>query len=206
MNYIFLFGHRQNCGKNLCCEILSDILSENNIKGYQSSFAKNLKLQASEKYRLEYKKMDDQSYKLSKPPHLNGKTVRDVLIHEGNTARQIWLHTWSWYCFKEILSTNAHVSFISDFRFPNEYDSFNELYDMHCEAMIQMGVGVVSKPKLIKVQVVRPSQPLNNDGADGELPDDFDFWDYNILNEEVPNFKQNLRSQLISILEKENVV
>lgn len=203
MSVVILFGHRQNCGKNLCCDILSDILSKNKIEYYQNSFAKNLKLQASDKYNLDFTKMDDQKYKDWTPPHLNGLSVRDVLIKEGNSARDIWIHTWAWYCYKEIFSFNKPVSFVSDFRFPNEYNSFDNLFDMYNSVN---GENCISKPKLIKVQVVRPSQPIKNDGADGELPDDFEFWDYNIINEERDDYIQILESQLIEILGKENVI
>lgn len=204
MSVVILFGHRQNMGKDLTCDLLQEILLEHGIEYFRNSFAKNLKKQAADKYNLDFHRMDDQKYKAWNPPHLNGLSVRDVLIKEGNSARNIWLHTWAWYCYKEIFDSNSPVSFVSDFRFPNEYLSFNELFDLYYTSIV--GEKSITIPKLLKVQVHRPSQPIKNDGADGELPDDFKFWDYNIINEERKDYKDFIKEQLISILENENVI
>jgi hypothetical protein len=128
---IFLFGHRAGHGKDESCDILEEILSKRKIKYCRNSFAKHLKQDAARKYMLDYSRMNDSDYKNSKPEHLNGLTVREVLIHEGNTARKIWLHTWAWSCFSEILESNSRIGFVSDFRFPNEASHYKELIDMY---------------------------------------------------------------------------
>jgi hypothetical protein len=204
MSVIFLFGHRQFAGKDTCCDILEDILLEKNISYYRNSFAKLLKQHASIKYGLNFENMECQEYKKQTPPHLNGKSIREVLIHEGNCARQVWRPVWAWAAYEPILNEGCKVSFISDFRFPNEYDDFDELYELYNK---QNPLKVNhKKPRVIKVQVYRPNGIFKNDGADAELPDDFDYWDYNIINEDILTWRDNLKNQLINILEKENVI
>jgi hypothetical protein len=52
-----------------------------------------------------------------------------------------------------------------------------------------------------------PEGTFNNDGADGELPDDPDWWDYNIINhKDVPGWRYNLFNALEKIMEYENVI
>lgn len=202
---VFLFGHRAAHGKDESCNIVEEILAKRKIKCFRNSFAKSLKQFAANKYMLDFTRMNDFDYKNYKPDHLNGLTVREVLIHEGNTSRQIWLHTWAWACFSEILESGCKIGLVSDFRFPNEYLNFEEL--VHKFIDNKTNSVDYNIPKLIKVQIHMPEGTFNNDGADGELPDDFDFWDYTIINHKnSKEWRSNLFKELEKILEEENVI
>ena len=205
MKFIFLFGHRQQHGKDTCCDILTKILIEKNITFKRSFFAKLLKKQVAERYNLNYDLMETNEYKLWCPPHINKKitkledgssiekprTVRDILIEEGCKGREIWSNTWANSMYMELLKSNSEIGICSDYRYPNEYKSFNDSFkefshNNSCE-----------KPIIIRVLVHRPNGVFKNDGADNELPDvDESSWDYIILNENKENWKENLESQI----------
>lgn len=202
MSVILLFGHRQFSGKDTCCDFLESFLTKRGISYYRNSFAKRLKQQVAERYNLSFELMENTEYKKSKPDHLGGRTVREVLIQEGNFARSIWTPTWAWATYEPIFKANHPISFISDFRFPNEYDDYDKLYNLYEDTTPEPN----EKPKIVRVHVFRPNGIFNNDGADGELPDDFEYWDYNIVNEERPDWKQYLMNNLRDILENENVI
>lgn len=195
---IFLFGHRKNMGKDTCCDILENKLKKINVSYTRTSFAKKLKYHSAERYSLDYTKMDGQEYKLSKPSHLNGKSVRDVLLFEGQMARKIWLDVWAWSAYQEIFTSNKSVSFISDFRFPNEYNAYDKLFDLYLKSSGE----IIEKPKIIKVQVWREGVKIENDGADGELPDHFEYWDENIVNEETDDWHERLVESVDNLMVK----
>jgi hypothetical protein len=216
MKYIFLFGHRQQHGKDTCCSILGDLLKEKNISHTRTFFAKLLKKQVAERYMLNFEKMDDAEYKKWKPPHLNKKiinspdgpkeelrTVRQILIEEGCKGREIWDNTWAQAAYIELFKDNFDIGFLSDFRFPNEYTSINDTYSYFIREY-----KYIEKPKVVKVLVHRPNGIFNNDGADGHLPDESstDFWDYKIYNDESSDWKQHLEQQVVSMLTKYEVI
>lgn len=209
LTHIFLFGHRKQTGKDFSCNLLKSILSEKNIFTKQSYFAKTLKQQIADRYGLDFNKMNDDEYKKSKPPHLNGLTVRDVLIKEGCFARSIWQNTWAFPMYKDLLTEpengdsysscsynkEIRVGLCSDFRFPNEYSCFDE-----CFNLIDV-YKTLSKPKVIKVLVHRPDGIFVNDGADDQLPDIDSYWDYRIMNDDkTANWKNNIADQLKNMI------
>ena len=194
-SHIFLFGHRKTHGKDISCELLRNLLLEKGIYSKQSYFAKMLKQQTSDRYGLDFDKMGDDDYKNSKPKHLNGLTVRDVLIKEGCFARSIWQNTWALPMYKELLLSEAQVGMCSDFRFPNEYSCFDECFD------IVNSNRYLTKPKVTKVLVHRPDGKFVNDGADDQLPDVDPYWDYIIYNDDkTSNWKNNIQKQLQDML------
>lgn len=228
---IYLFGKRQGHGKDTCCDILSDILEKRNISFSRGMFAKNLKKHVCERYGLDYSKMDSQEYKLSLVKHASPKTsyitddgrevplwvymnsgelkvtqkvtartVRDILIDEGRFARSIWDDVWAWQVYRELFNSGAEIGFVSDWRYGNEAN-LNKMYDMFLSS-VDGDTSLYVKPKLVRIQVYRPKGVFKNDGADAELPDDFNFYDYNIMNDEVPNWRDNLRNQLEDIISK----
>lgn len=192
-NFIFLFGHRKQHGKDTCTALLEKILNDSNIKVKTSFFAKMLKDQVATKYGLDFHKMGDDGYKNSKPSHLNGLTVRDVLIKEGCGARAIWQNVWAFPVYSEILGSKADVGIVSDFRYPNEYSCFDE-----CFGIVNSNLkNKIEKPKVIKVLVHKPNGKFVNDGADDQLPDIDPYWDIVILNDDTTdNWKLNLELQL----------
>ena len=199
---IFLFGHRKQHGKDTCCDILEKILEYRNITYTRTYFAKKLKKHCSERYDLDFYSMDDEDYKKSKPAHLGGLTVRDVLIKEGTLARSIWQDVWSSATYKEILDENRDIGIISDFRYPNEYKSFYKIFNR-----FEDNCGVKRKnPIIIKVLVNRPKGKYVSDGADDQLPDLYKegeefVWDWVINNNiEDANWYNNLESQIESLV------
>jgi hypothetical protein len=129
------------------------------------------------------------------------RTVRDILIEEGCKGREIWMDTWAWAAFSEIFSSGAEVGFISDFRFPNEFDSTESLFDLYCERN-NLSVKTEDRPQFIKVQVYRENGIFKNDGADAEIPDDFGYWHYNIVNKDVENWYNNLEEEVSNVFHK----
>jgi hypothetical protein len=206
LSHIFLFGHRQQHGKDTCCNILERIFKEKNISYGRTYFAKLLKKQVAEKYNLNFSLMDDNDYKLSKPEHLGGLTVREVLIKEGCGARSIWEDVWANSVYQELFSLNCQIGLVSDYRFPNEYKCFDRSFNYYTSQ--QNSVDDIVKPKLIRVLVNRSQGIFKNDGADGELPDveDPKSWDYIIINQDVINWKDRLEENLIGIMQMEKII
>lgn len=215
MRYIFLFGHRQQHGKDTCCNMLETILANKNITFKRTFFAKLLKKQVAERYNLSFEKMELNEYKLSCPSHLRQKqvrvgeelksvprTVRDVLIEEGCKGRDIWENTWANSVYRELLESGADIGFVSDYRYPNEFNCFDSSFNS-----IQELIGKpINKPKVYRVLVHRPDGVFKNDGADGELPDlDPSSWEYTILNTPGENWKSNLELQLLEMLKNVGV-
>lgn len=131
------------------------------------------------------------------------RTVRDILIEEGRFARSIWGDTWAWQVYNEIFNSGADIGFVSDYRYPNEGDPDGKMYQLFLDNAKAKGDNCYFvKPKIIKIQVFRPDGIFKNDGADAELPDDFDFYDYNIINEPRPDWRDNLKRQIEDILAK----
>jgi hypothetical protein len=206
LSHIFLFGHRQQHGKDTCCNILEKFFKAGKTPLCRTYFAKLLKRQVSEKYNLDFSKMDDGDYKLSKPEHLGGLSVRDILIKEGCGARAIWADVWANAVYQEMLNSDATIGIVSDYRFPNEYDCFNRSFNFWA-AKKHKDI-VIIKPKVVRILVHRPNGIFKNDGADGELPDNDkpEFWDYMIINEDHQGWEQRLQDQLIGIMEMEKVI
>jgi hypothetical protein len=73
--YIFLFGHRQQHGKDTCCEMAYEMLSHANKSTKKTYFAKLLKQQVAERYGLDFDRMGDDDYKQWCPPHVNPKRI-----------------------------------------------------------------------------------------------------------------------------------
>src|SRR4051812_4861238 len=99
---IFLFGHRKQHGKDSCCDIMETLIRKKGLTHTRTYFAKKLKKHCADRYSLDFEKMELDQYKNSKPEHLNGLSVRDVLIKEGNFARGIWQDVWTSSAYSEI--------------------------------------------------------------------------------------------------------
>jgi len=209
MKYIFLFGHRQQHGKDTCCNILENKLKEKSISHKRTFFAKLLKKQVSERYNLNFEKMEDNDYKKWCPPHIKKKiikdsagltnevlrTVRDILIEEGCAGRGIWENTWANSAYMELFRSNTEIGIISDYRYPNEYNCFSASFEAFEHE------GDIERPIPIRVLVHRPDGLFKNDGADGELPDlDSNMWDYTILNDSKEDWINNLDKQVDNML------
>lgn len=194
LEYIFLFGHRKQHFKNGSCSILESVLKGKGISSKQSYFAKILKQQVAVRYGLDFEQMESEEYKKSKPKHLGGLSVRDVLLKEGCFARSIWQNTWALPLYNELLLSDATVGMCSDFRFPNEYSCFDECFDL----IDNRSSVSLRKPKVIKVLVHRPTGIFASDGADDQLPDiDPSYWDYTIMNDDVSeNWIVNIEKQI----------
>jgi hypothetical protein len=212
MKYILLFGHRQQHGKDTCCNILEQILEKKQITYSRTYFAKLLKKQVSERYNLNFEKMEHNDYKLWCPPHIKKKiiqttsglttevmrTVRDILIEEGCKGRDIWENSWANSAYMELLNSNTEIGIISDYRYPNEYNAFTDAYNHFILTHED-----TKKPIPIRILVHRPNGIFKNDGADSELPDlDNDAWDFTILNDRDQNWKEHLEAQLQIVLKK----
>lgn len=196
MQHIFLLGHRKTAGKDASTEILKTILDSKKISYHHEYFAKKLKEQAADKYGLNFNSMGDDKYKNSRPEHLNGLSVRDVLIKEGCGARAIWENVWAFPVYRNLMNSGTSVGIISDFRYPNEYSCFDE-----CFKLLNI-TGELKKPKLIKVLVHRPDGKFVCDGADDQLPDINPYWDFVIMNDDkTNNWKQNIQRQLKTMVE-----
>ena len=196
LEYIFLFGHRAQHGKDTSVNLISAELDKLNISYKSSYFAKKLKEQVADKYGLIFERMGEEEYKKSRPPHLNGLTVRDVLVKEGCAARAIWENVWAFPVYKELLFSGTKIGLISDFRYPNEYICFNECFDI-----VNKNANM-KKPRLIKVLVHKHDGKFACDGADDQLPDIDSYWDYIIRNDDASlNWRQNIQRQLKNMLE-----
>lgn len=217
---VFLFGHRQQHGKNTVTAILEEHFKENNIDYIATYFAKKLKKICAEKYGLDFTRMEDNEYKLSCPPHLKEKivywdvennvevplwvymspgklhieqrsvkrTVRDVLLEEGQAARAIWYDVWASATYDEILKSEKRIGIVSDFRYPNEYN-FAIDNKLPC--------------RVVRVLVHRPAGIFKSDGADNLLPDiDEKYWDHVIINPDDTSWTESLRNQALTIARK----
>jgi len=217
LNVIFLFGHRQQHGKNTAALLLEGYLRENNISYISTYFAKKLKMICAEKYGLDFSRMEDNEYKMSCPDWLEEKiiywdvennrevpqwvfmdpgklkieqrtkkrTVRDVLLEEGQRSREIWYDIWASGVYDEMASSNKSVGIVSDFRYPNEY-TYSQKKNISC--------------KVVKVLVHRPNGIFREDGADNLLPDiDKKYWDHVIINEESPHWEDKMKTEIITI-------
>ena len=199
LEYIFLFGHRKQHGKDTSVNLMLDELQRRKISCRSVYFAEKLKSQVCERYGLEFKRMGDEDYKNSKPEHLNGLSVRDVLIKEGCGARAIWQNVWAFPVYTELLMSGSRVGLISDFRYPNECSCFNECFDIINKTKARTAF---KKPKLIKVLVHKPNGKFVSDGADDQLPDIDSYWDFIIMNDDTSDkWQQNIERQLKNMLE-----
>lgn len=201
LKLVFLLGHRKQMGKDTTCDLAETILNKNNISFIRTSFADKLKRHCAERYELNLAKMEFDVYKKSKPTHLNGLSVRDVLIKEGTFARQIWSDVWTSSTFFNIFTSGATVGLISDFRYPNEFNSFEATYlrwskrnNLHNNPL----------PKVVKVLAHRPGGPFNSDGSDDQLPDlDPNYWDEVILNSvEDIGWHENMERQVQPMIQR----
>jgi hypothetical protein len=193
--FVLLFGHRKQSGKDVCADITKKILSRHSISHCHTSFAKHLKLHAAARYNLDVNQMGDDVYKNSTPPHLGGKTVREVLIEEGRNARSIWEDVWAFQAYTEIIESNASVGIISDYRFPNESLCFDACSNMLFKDQ------EIAKPNLAKILVFRKDGKFVSDGADDQLPDIDSHWDHIIHNDDnTSEWKINLENQLNNVL------
>lgn len=140
------------------------------------------------------------------------RTVRQLLIEEGALGRSIWEDVWANSAYQDIFkwcdenNTSPDVAMVSDFRFPNEYNCFSNSLKSYIELKsdkIPAGMVKIREPKLWKVLVERPAAKFVNDGADDKLPDrGSDYWDFEIINEEVDKWKELLNLQINNILTK----
>jgi hypothetical protein len=211
LSHIFLFGHRQQHGKDTCCALLEKVFLEKKISYCKTFFAKLLKKQVAEKYNLDANKMEFNDYKISKPEHLGGLTVREILIKEGCAARAIWNDTWANSVYQEIFNSNSQIGIVSDFRYPNEYSCFERSFDYWKSKSLSLEdkkKQTVTKPKVIRILVHRPHGVFKNDGADSELPDNEnpDAWEYIIINEDHGGWEKRLEDQVVGIMQMEKIL
>jgi len=246
-DHIFLFGHRQQHGKDTCSDLLKNFCEEQNFTHSYSFFARLLKKQVAERYNLNFEKMEEDTYKNWCPPWVNPKevevaassindarngkalineewfevvprvgklpsgniiikkprTVRDILIEEGNKGRSIWQNTWAAAAYRDLFESNSQIGIISDFRFPNEYDCFQDVITQYINSKYGNNTISIQFPKIHRVLVHRPAGIFKNDGADNELPDleDPDSWDFIIKNDiEGNGWKQHLSDQIQDML------
>jgi hypothetical protein len=197
---VFLFGHRKQHGKDTCCDITEKILSSSDISFLRRSFASKLKKHCAERYNLDVSKMESDEYKKSKPEHLNGLTVREVLLKEGNFARSIWENAWTFSTFNDIFESDKDVALISDFRYPNEVNCFSTLFKQWSMGKENPG----KLPEIVKILVHRENGRFNSDGSDDQLPDLNDsLWDETILNNvENGDWYRNLFDQVQPVIHK----
>jgi len=247
--HIFLFGHRQQHGKDTSAELLKNFCVKNNIDYSYSFFARLLKKQVAERYNLDFEKMEEDSYKNWCPPWVESKsdqidiidlrldinfkigmeynykgrswkvlevnelnrkvtlnaprTVRDILIEEGNKGRSIWENCWASAAYRDLFETDSKVGIISDYRFPNEYLCFDDVLNQYLNSKFGKETLNFNYPKVHRVLVHRPAGIFKNDGADGELPDleEPDEWDYVIMNDiEGNGWKKHLDGQISDML------
>jgi hypothetical protein len=199
---IFLLGHRRQHGKNFCGDVLEALLREKNISYITTSFAKKLKQHCAERYDLDFKQMEYDDYKKSKPKHLNGLSVRDVLIKEGNFARSIWENVWTYPAYQEIFNAKKDFGLITDFRYNNEYFSFYKIYS----EWAKKNPPITKETVIIPVLVHREKGVFNDDGADNNLPDlegVHTIWKEVIYNNVEGNgWKEHIKTQVEEMLER----
>jgi hypothetical protein len=92
LKHIFLLGHRQRHGKNVCCDLIADILTDTNITYSHAFFAELLKKQVAERYGLDASKMELDEYKKWCPPWINPKIVNHLYraIEDQIGLNEIW--------------------------------------------------------------------------------------------------------------------
>lgn len=196
---IYLFGHRKQHGKDTCANIMYNLFLKEGLKKeeiYKTNFAKNVKKIIALKYGLDESLMESNNYKEFIPNHLN-KSVRQILISEGNFSRSIWEDVWAWSVYKEIFESSAYIFIISDFRFENEYTSFEKLKKIYFQNKKED-----CHYKLYKILVKRENGIYENDGADNQLPDDESYYDFTIYNLNTNDWYQKLEKQIFNIIEK----
>ena len=195
---IFLIGHRKQHSKDSCCDIIEKQLNDINISFFRTSFAAKLKKHCAERYDLNAKQMEFDDYKKSKPLHLNGLSVRDVLIQEGTFSRKIWNNVWTSTAYRDIFNSGATVGLISDFRYPNEYSCFEETF--RSWAMSTDFPNAVT-PTIIRVLAHRENGVFISDGSDDQLPDLSPYWDEIVLNNiEGRNWYQHIGAQVLPMV------
>lgn len=192
VEHIILLGHRQQHGKDTVGKIMFDAVGPHRC--FSTMFAKMLKKHCAERYNLDFDLMGGNEYKMTKPVHLAGKSVRDVLLEEGMYGRGIWLPVWASGAYREVFNAKRDVGIITDFRFPNEFDDFEEI----CNVLNLDS----SKTTITKVLVDRPDGEYKEDGADNMLPDDDgEYWDYVIKNDvEGHGWFEHLKKQSLDVL------
>ena len=120
---------------------------------------------------------------------------RKLLQEFGNAGRNYSKDIWVEFSINSLSQMSAvpfDYIFIDDWRFPNEYDWF---------ASREKEYGVYT------VRVHRDDRLLLNsdDVSENSLPDDFDYYDYNIVNKNVDlaELSAHSRYTLQSIVDKE---
>lgn len=210
--HIFLFGHRQQHGKDTCSDLLKNICEDNEISYSYSFFARLLKKQVAERYNLDFEKMEEDAYKNWCPPWVTPKedgsrrTVRDILIEEGNKGRSIWQNTWAAAAYRDLFEAGSTIGIISDYRFPNEYECFKDVLKQYSFGKKHV---IFNTPKVHRVLIHRPAGKFKNDGADGELPDleEPEMWDYVIMNDiEGNGWKEHLKEQILEMLNEVKIL
>lgn len=199
--HILLFGHRKQHGKDTCCDILEEYLTDNNISFIRTLFAKSLKEMAAKNYNIDLSRVESEEYKQSKPEHLNGQTVRDILIKIGLEERAKDPLVFCRATYVEMFESGCDFAFASDFRFPNEGSSCDKILDAYLK---EKGItDQTEKPTVHKILVHRPDGRFVNDGADDQLPDlDENYWDYVIINDDTSDsWRETLSTRLLTYVE-----
>lgn len=122
---LILLAGKANSGKDTAAYHLTTKYSFTKF-----AFADALKDFVSEKYKIDKAVLYSQEGKKQEYKK-TGKTFRDLLIEEGLAHREIDPDHWIKIVCNKIKNHYGNVV-ISDFRFPNEYDTiFHELSDTH---------------------------------------------------------------------------
>jgi hypothetical protein len=202
--HILLFGHRKQHGKDTCCDILENYFSNNNIKSYRTYFAKSLKEKCADKYILDIPSMESDDYKNSRPEHLNGKSVRDVLIEFGLAERAKDPLVFCRPVYTDMYKSGADFCLVSDFRFPNEGNSgvfiLEELMFKKRTKKAERQSFMNMMPQVHKILIHRPEGRFVNDGADDQLPDIDNYWTHVIINEDTNDWKEKLTEKILSYI------
>lgn len=118
---IILLSGWKRSGKTTAAEYLEDNHSMTHL-----SIAAPLKDMVAEKYDIPRSYMDDQNRKEVPLLKYPGWSPRDILILEGNTARQVDPLFWVRQVAREMYARPAENFVIADVRYPNEIECFKE--------------------------------------------------------------------------------
>jgi hypothetical protein len=220
---VFLFGHRQQHGKNTAVAILEKHLKQISVEYVSTYFAKKLKMVCADKYGLDFSRMEDNEYKSSCPSWISPKTFYWDTTNEREVPHWVFMdpgrltveqrtkpRTVRDVLLDESLASKALWEDIWSHEVYKEIGesgkSIGIVSDLRYPHEITYASGPHMNPahvpkKLVKILVHRPRGIFKTDGADNLLPDiDEKFWDHVIINDESDNWFQCMERQLFTIM------
>lgn len=127
MSLIIGVSGKAQTGKDTFAKKCGDELME---KGYTVSFfsfAYRLKQAVMLIFNLSWDDVNTDKGKEKILPHFNNINVREVLQKFGTeVGRSIYKDIWVWNTMNDIELVEANVAFITDMRFPNEYQAVKD--------------------------------------------------------------------------------